>query len=89
MTPWALGVRRGLVAQSLTNGAGANDGRAQATASVGGLLVEMKVVVRGQDTLVLSLDVGDAALKVGERELVVDVRRVGHGCAPPSVHEGF
>ena len=89
VTPWALGVRRGLVAQSLTNGAGANDGRAQATASVGGLLVEMKAVVRGQDTLVLSLGGGDAVLKVGEREVVVDVRRVGHGCVRPAVHEEF
>ena len=78
VTPWQLGSRRGLAAQSLIPSAGG----ARAV-SVGASLASMEMGVDGDDTLTLTMP------GMRDREIVVDVRRVGRACASPSVSEGF
>ena len=81
VTPWHVGSRRGLVAQSLTTA-----GEMVSGGDAGSSLMKMSASVASPMQLVLSLE---NEPQLGERELVVDVRRVGRECAAPTVQEGL
>ena len=77
-TPWqTASLRRGLVVRSLTGG------DEEAAVSGGASVAALSPTVNGDGDAV-SFALGRAA---HEREIVVDARRVGHGCSAPRVAE--
>ena len=86
-TPWQAGTRRrGLVGQSFTAAEQQQQQQQQQGGGGGATVVALQATVaRDGSGLSFDLQPPPPTVLLEERELVVDVRRVGRGCAPPHV----